>query len=187
MPLTNEEKLIHRREQAKMKKQKERQRLIDLEAEVEKWKKIALASNDKCELEFNKHMDTQRLLDATKEGYDTMLSINKEAVKEIELLEIKNKRYIADAKEYKKQRDEYYTLWALSNHAHYCGCHPEEGFTLLDAYENGLLLEQVIEAYDRDDELRDAEDALRKRDKLPSFKEEWKEKFGADYPNVKDE
>ena len=154
-----------------------------LKEKVEKFKKISLASNDKWELEFNKHMETKKLLDAHKEGYDTMLSINKEAIQEIDLLEIKNKRYIADAKEYKKQRDEYRISYICLKHAEATGSLGRPDTTLWDAYENGIYysLEELKEAYE-DEELKEVEDFMRKREGLPTFCEEWKKRVGLDYP-----
>jgi hypothetical protein len=159
-------------------------KIEDLEEEVKKWKKISSSQDDKWNLEFNKHMETQRLLDATKEGYDTMLSINKEAIQEIDLLEIKNNKLTNELRHATKERDTHYRDVCLLEHARFCGSYTEEGTLLMEAHDNGLSIEEVIDGYKDYPNIKLGEDYLRKKYKLPTFLDAWKTKFGLEFPKL---
>jgi hypothetical protein len=168
--------------------------ITSLKAEVKKWKKLTeVTTNVMAEAEDEKIILGRKIEDLEEkitELEDREITVYEEGALKAHELTVKNEALEFENINLKNQLEKsqlkshiYYNKYILSKHREFVGARRDETITLLQACDDGVLtLEDVIEAYTNDEDIRDAEDLLRKRTKQPTFYWEWKDREGLDFP-----
>jgi hypothetical protein len=168
--------------------------ITSLKAEVKKWKKLTgLTTEVMAEAEDEKIILGRKIIDLEEkitELEDREITVYEEGALKAHELTVKNEALEFENINLKNQLEKsqlkshiYYNKYILSNHRAITGDLRDEGMTLLDAECNGVFYRsEVVELYTDDEDIRKAEDLIRKRLGLLTFHEEWKEREGLDFP-----
>ena len=168
--------------------------ITSLKAEVKTWKKLAGHANKLWyETEDEKTILGRKIIDLEEkitELEDSVITVYEEGALKAHELKVKNEALEFENINLKNQLKKsqlkshiYYDKYILSNHRAITGDHRDDGMTLLDAECNGVFYRsEVADLYNDDEDIRKAEDLIRKRLGLPTFHEEWKQREGLDFP-----